>query len=230
MTEQPLVVNSRAALLAGASSPDSDGREPRHFPPPPPPSNGRRPGQNNENHHGRFRNVNLPPVTSKSALGTDRFANRQVVEASSSAAGAFQNDRKRYGKAVKLRNQWDQADRIAKTDFETCMERLLAALEDVPVGSLFGAILEGQAASDLVLSIESLAASDGTIRLGDAGILMMDGWRTRKDWTQDETHLAGRILLRMEKEELLGGGKPVEYQHYLGVMNAFAKIADHDET
>ena len=139
-----------------------------------------------------------------------------------SLSGAFHHadDRKRYGK-------WDPVDRFAaKTDFETCMERLLAALEDVPVGSLFGAILEGQAARDLVLSL----SAGGRIRLGEAGILMMEGWRARKDWTQGEARLAGQILLRMEKEGRNGSTKAMPgVIHYTKVVDACARIGAAEE-
>lgn len=54
-------------------------------------------------------------------------------------------------------------------------------------------------------------------------------WRDHDAWTPVEARLAGRILLRLEQEEVLGCGPPVKYSTYLNVINAYAKVVDVDE-
>ena len=133
------------------------------------------------------------------------------------------------GKALHVRNEWKKIESgVAKSKEEEDMEELLTHLYDTEVGMLLTASAN--------LGIELPDGEGGYINttqdqlLSEFTLKLMDSWRDKRNWTRDETKLAGQILLRMEKEEILGNGTIVEKQHYLSVINAYASITTEDET
>lgn len=133
-----------------------------------------------------------------------------------------------FGRILHIRNEKKKIESDVKSKDEEDMEELLTHLNDAEVGMLLS--------TSANLDIELPDGEGGYIvtkkdqLLSDFTLQLMDSWRDKRKWTKDEAKLAGRILLRMEKEEILGDGALVEKQHYLSVINAYAHITSEDET
>ena len=130
---------------------------------------------------------------------------------------------------LRIRDEWKKNDtKDTKTKFEEDMEDLFECMNSTEVGKL--------STTEANLTIELSDSKGGFINnkqnqyIADAAFKMMDSWVGQKNWTKEEARLAGQILLRMENEEVLGGGDEVKRRDYLAVINAYSKVTLEDET
>lgn len=130
---------------------------------------------------------------------------------------------------IRIRDEWEKNDNgYTKTKLEEDMEILLESINGTEVGLLSSTIAN--------LPIELPDGEGGSIAtvqdqiLAEAAAKVMRSWSHRVKWTRNECRICGQILLRMEKEEVLGEGAVVDKQDYLAVINAYAKITAEDET
>lgn len=112
-----------------------------------------------------------------------------------------------------------------KTSLETEIEEVLALFAGVEVGCL------SQATYPLPIESVEGDAHVTDVRespLDEVGHDLLDSFMDHTEWTNEEARLAGRVLSRMELEEK-SGNRRVEYQHYLSIVNAYAKVTADDE-
>ena len=134
-----------------------------------------------------------------------------------------------YGHNSGIRKEWERIDQChAKSDLEEEMHQILSQLDKTDVGML------STTSADFVLRVPDGEGGEITetqnLFLHDAARKTMDLWIGHKSWTMHEARIAGKILLRMEKEELFGNGHQVDKQIYLAVINAYSKVTIDDDT
>ena len=131
-----------------------------------------------------------------------------------------------YGQSGAIRKEWEKIDGDrTPSPMEEAMEGLLSSLDDADVGALSSTPAPGPPDRGGGAPVVT-----GEGNLSDVADEVMRSWATHVGWTAREARLAGRILLRMERGEVLAGGAPVPRDAYLSVINAYAKCTSEDET